>query len=216
MMFLHNFGNLMPPNRNENPGIADINLARAVKHSAIAMMPESVEVAQPGNYLVNSPFFNPPSFIAGSLFVKTYKLNYNINYSGSSVAGSNIMLATKSGEYEIETLGERISHDYMFSRASHLDFSDSGANFSFVWNSHIIRSILWLRPEEKWVFGGTLFILANSNDAVSDSEASDQYPASGITYTYLGREIPLFARTVEALNISGTVTVEAEEFLSPL
>ena len=103
MIFLHNFGNLMPPNRNENPGVIGINLARAVKHPAIAAMPESVEFANAGAYLIDSPFEKPPSFISASIFVKSYKLSYNISYAGVSVSGSNILLPVKLGSYEIET-----------------------------------------------------------------------------------------------------------------
>lgn len=223
MMFLHNYGNRMPPTMEDNPG-PDINLAGSVSDSAIAVKPSIAESnAFLGSWSFENPYKLPPSQIAGSLLIKTFKVNASLSAGAASISLVDELVPVKSGTTDILTIGERISYDYRNAWAQ-LSESQASGEDSLALNffSSFADSTFWIRDQAKWVMSLNISVSYSGEETTDDAtvsnfEVTDSFPEAGILVTYLGKEFQLYGGDADDLGyVTGTITIEAEDYLSPL
>lgn len=223
-MILHNYGNHAPPNLNESPWTDGVNLSRAVWHSALPILPAISELDSiPGAWKFDNPYSLPPSQVAACLLTRTFKVNASISAGTVGISISDGLAKVKFGETEVLTIGEFISDDYRFCNASLSDSdSDEDASMTFSFSSPSATRTLWIRETSEWTLSGVISISYNGPETVdaavlSNLQTTAAFPDTGVVVTFFGKELPLYARRSEDVGlIAGTITIEAEDYFSPI
>ncbi len=217
-MVIHNLGTISPPDMDDFPP-SGVNLFSAICHPAFPMYPDTFESEPfPTVHTFTNSFQFPPGLILASLWTKVFKVSYSLSAGAVSISGTDVLAAVKSGSTFILTLAERLSDDYSAARATLTDSdSDSGDSMTFTLALPFVAQEFWVRDTGTWRLDVGLNVLFNSSKRVSTNVNTSAYPEPGVTLTYFGEVIPVYANDATALGeISGSVTVEAEEYLDPL
>lgn len=218
MMVIHNLGNPAPPDMDDFPPLA-VNLFSALCHPSFPMYPEMYETEPfPTVHTFTNSFQFPPSLIVASLWTKVFKVTYSLSAGAVSISGTDVLLPVQFGTTAILTLAERLSDDYSGANADLIDSdSDSGDSLALSLTLPYVSLPYWVRSTGTWRLDVGVNIVFNSSKRVSTFIATADYPETGVTLTYFGESIALYAVDAATVGeISGSITIEAEEYLDPL
>lgn len=218
MMVIHNLGNIAPPGMEAYPPTG-INMFGALCHPSFPMYPGMLETEPfPSAHTFTNAFRFPPALLVASLWTKVFKVSYSLSVGAASVSGTDTLVPVKFGTTDMLTLAERLSDDYSTASAELSDSDSSGGNsITFNLSLPAASDTFWIRSTGSWRLDAGVFIGVGGGKYVGSFVPTADYPETGVTLTYFGETIQLYADRASALGeVSGSITIEAEEYLDPL
>ena len=225
MMILHNYGNRMPVGAAYT-GNGYVWAANG--HPAFPGVVETNTTAiQPGAYAIAAPFKYPPSALMASMITKTLSLSASLTAGGRSIS-----LSGESVPYSfdtVETIADRMTpagaDGTLLYQSDNPIVDDERLNLSIQMGR--LSDARWNISDGKWVWPLSINVTYSTFDPIDGYTVGrhwlgigsllPDYEETAVTATIFGETIPLYGSTSDDLGqIAGTITVDAEEYLSPL
>jgi len=197
----------------------------SVQHPALLTVPTRIQTlpaAQPG---IDGSLLAPPPSVVAANFCKTWKLNATLSGSSFSLSVSDEMIDVLYASAAVENWTDRISDGGVatFDQLEE-DEDDAVSYLSLSVSIGSMASVLFAWGDSKWWPGFIISVAARDYEAgVKDdfgsggigSTATTLGSEMGITLTVCGEEIPMYYNTgFEAASITGTITLEPEEYFT--
>lgn len=223
MMVLHNFGNAFPPDA-EYSNSPPLRYANA--HPAFPGVVEIIDTTTPERmFSKDGGFAFPPSPLLASMLTKTARISASLTAGGISISVSGDLANYFVGT--VETIGERLGYS---GSQDHILFSE---DTGFVSDKRLLLGIdlgklsevQWNRVESKWVWPLLISISYSTLDPLeiftirrgAFGDVVSANPEAGVSVSFFGESITLYGKTNDDLGkITGSITIEAEEYLDPL
>jgi hypothetical protein len=225
MMILHNYGNRIPVNAAYT---GSTYVWAANGHPAFPGVVETnTTTIQPGAYTTDAPFKYPPSGLMASMITKTLRLSASLTAGGQSISVSSESVPYQFGGV-IETIADRMTPTgaggvLLYYKSEVGD----GEDLSLTVSMGRLSNVTWNISDGKWVW--PMYISASYRTFFPNpvdlyivgrgegSSFSPDFEETGVTATIFGETISLYGKTSDDLGqITGTITVDAEEYLYPL
>ena len=224
MMILHNYGNRMPVDADYS-GSGYVWAANG--HPAFPGVVTTNTTTIPDRvYSTATPFKYPPSALMASMITKSLSLSASLTAGGRSISLSGESVPYQFGG-TIETIADRMtpagSDGVLLYESDNEIVDDERLNLTVSMGA--LSDVAWNISDGKWVWPLLVYVTYSTFDPIDtyrvgrgDFGSFDpDFEEIAVELTVFGESIPVYGATSDDLGqITGSITIEAEEYLSPL